>query len=201
MKFKNEELKVAADAIRVLVADMVEQANSGHPGGAMGQADVAATLWLEYLKVNPKGRVPVLETPDGILTETGAILEYIAPDLVPTDPFAAARMREIMYYVCGTMHVNHAHNRRGARWADDAASHADMKRKVPETMAASCVHLEQLWHLRPDGLTIADFYLYVVLCWLEGDGVDIKTYPQFADFAQNMRARPSVQAVYDKGVL
>ena len=53
MKFKNEELKVAADAIRVLVADMVEQANSGHPGGAMGQADVAATLWLEYLKVNP----------------------------------------------------------------------------------------------------------------------------------------------------
>ena len=46
MKFKNEELKVAADAIRVLVADMVEQANSGHPGGAMGQADVAATLWL-----------------------------------------------------------------------------------------------------------------------------------------------------------
>ena len=54
MKFKNEELKVAADAIRVLVADMVEKANSGHPGGAMGQADVAATLWLEYLKVDPK---------------------------------------------------------------------------------------------------------------------------------------------------
>ncbi|MBQ2261668.1 MAG: glutathione S-transferase family protein [Loktanella sp.] len=154
-----------------------------------------------FLKVNPKGRVPVLETPDGILTETGAILEYIAPDLVPADPFAAARMREIMYYVCGTMHVNHAHNRRGARWADDAASHADMKRKVPETMAASCAHLEQLWHLRPDGLTIADFYLYVVLCWLEGDGVDINAYPQLADFAQNMRARPSVQAVYDKGML
>ena len=50
MKFKNEELKVAADAIRVLVADMVEKANSGHPGGSMGQADVAATLWLEYLR-------------------------------------------------------------------------------------------------------------------------------------------------------
>ena len=53
MKFKNEELKMAADAIRVLVADMVEKANSGHPGGAMGQADVAATLWLEYLRVDP----------------------------------------------------------------------------------------------------------------------------------------------------
>ena len=54
MKFKNEELKVAADAIRVLVADMVEKANSGHPGGSMGQADVAATLWLEHLRVDPK---------------------------------------------------------------------------------------------------------------------------------------------------
>lgn len=54
MKVSEAELKTAATAIRVLVADMVEQANSGHPGGSMGQADVAATLWLEYLKVDPK---------------------------------------------------------------------------------------------------------------------------------------------------
>lgn len=54
MKLEKSDLQVAANAIRVLVADMVEQANSGHPGGSMGQADVAATLWLEYLKVDPK---------------------------------------------------------------------------------------------------------------------------------------------------
>ena len=53
MKLETSDLQVAANAIRVLVADMVEQANSGHPGGSMGQADVAATLWLEYLKVDP----------------------------------------------------------------------------------------------------------------------------------------------------
>ena len=53
MKLEKSDLQVAANAIRVLVADMVEQANSGHPGGSMGQADVAATLWLEYLKVDP----------------------------------------------------------------------------------------------------------------------------------------------------
>jgi glutathione S-transferase len=154
-----------------------------------------------FLQVNPKGRVPVLETPQGVLTETGAILEYIAPDLVPADPLQAARMRELMYYLSGTMHVNHAHGRRGARWADDPASHADMSRKVPETMAASCAYLEQVWHLRPDMLTVADFYLYVVLCWLDGDGVNIADYPNLDAFAQAMRARPSVQAVYDKGML
>ena len=46
-------MRLAANAIRVLVADMVGKAKSGHPGGSMGQADVAATLWLEYLKFVP----------------------------------------------------------------------------------------------------------------------------------------------------
>src|SRR6056297_627971 len=45
-----------------------------------------------YLAINPKGRVPALETPRGVLTETAAILEFIAATypqagLVPTDPF------------------------------------------------------------------------------------------------------------------
>lgn len=53
MKHDIKDLQRAADAIRVLVADTVEKAKSGHPGGAMGQADVAATLWLEYLRVTP----------------------------------------------------------------------------------------------------------------------------------------------------
>ena len=38
-----------------------------------------------YLAVNEKGRVPSLETPNGILTETMAILEYAAPSLIPAD--------------------------------------------------------------------------------------------------------------------
>ena len=53
MKHEERDLRLAADAIRVLVADMVEKAKSGHPGGSMGQADVAATLWLEYLRFAP----------------------------------------------------------------------------------------------------------------------------------------------------
>lgn len=67
-----------------------------------------------YHAINPKGRVPALVTPQGVLTETGAILDYIAdiaPDaeLRPRDPFSAAKMREVMYYLASTMHVNHAH--------------------------------------------------------------------------------------------
>lgn len=69
MKLDNKELKVAADAIRVLVADMVEKANSGHPGGSMGQADVAATLWLEFLNVDPKD--PLWEGRDRLVFSGG----------------------------------------------------------------------------------------------------------------------------------
>ena len=54
MKVTNEQLKLAADTIRCLCADIVEKAKSGHPGAAMGMADLAATLWLRHLKVDPK---------------------------------------------------------------------------------------------------------------------------------------------------
>ena len=43
----------AAAAIRVLAADAVEKAKSGHPGAPMGMADIAAVLWQQYLNHNP----------------------------------------------------------------------------------------------------------------------------------------------------
>lgn len=42
-----------ANAIRFLSADVVQQANSGHPGTAMGMADIAEVLWNRFLKHNP----------------------------------------------------------------------------------------------------------------------------------------------------
>ena len=46
--------KLAADTIRVLSAEAIQQANSGHPGMPMGCADFAYTLWKKYLRHNPK---------------------------------------------------------------------------------------------------------------------------------------------------
>ena len=44
----------AADNIRILAASMVEKANSGHPGGAMGGADFINVLFSEYLVYDPE---------------------------------------------------------------------------------------------------------------------------------------------------
>lgn len=46
-------LNPTANAIRFLAMDMVQKANSGHPGAPMGMADMADVLWREYLQHNP----------------------------------------------------------------------------------------------------------------------------------------------------
>src|SRR6201984_2708155 len=79
----------------------------------------------EYLEINPKGRVPSLVTDRGILTETPAMLAYIAQSfpkakLAPLDDrFGFAEVQAFNSYLCSTVHINHAHRPRGSRWADD----------------------------------------------------------------------------------
>ena len=52
---KNKELvKKAINTVRLLAADGVQKANSGHPGMPMGSADMAFTLWSKYLRFDPK---------------------------------------------------------------------------------------------------------------------------------------------------
>lgn len=52
-KLTTEDLRLAANTLRCLAMDEVQAANSGHPGVAMGLADVMAALWLGHLKVCP----------------------------------------------------------------------------------------------------------------------------------------------------
>jgi glutathione S-transferase len=158
----------------------------------------------EYLAINPKGRVPALVTEQGTLTETPAILAFIASSfpkakLVPEDPFAFAQAQSFNSYLCSTVHINHAHKMRGYRWAADETSFADMKRKVPETMAASFGLIERDMLKGPwvmgDQFTICDPYLYTISGWLEGDGVDLATLPKVAAHRKRMEERPAVQKV------
>jgi transketolase len=49
-----DKARQCADAIRILSADAVQKANSGHPGLPMGAADCAFALWGNYLSFNPE---------------------------------------------------------------------------------------------------------------------------------------------------
>lgn len=158
----------------------------------------------DYLRINPKGRVPALVTERGILTETPAILAWVAqsfPDarLAPTDPFEFARAQAFNSYLCSTVHVAHAHGGRGTRWADDPVAIADMKRKVPETMAACFDLIEREMFEGPwvlgESYSICDPYLFTVSRWLDRDGVDIARFPNVADHRTRMAERPAVAKV------
>ena len=50
----NDADQIAINTIRFLAIDMVERANSGHPGAPMGQAAMAYTLWTRHLRHSPQ---------------------------------------------------------------------------------------------------------------------------------------------------
>jgi glutathione S-transferase len=161
----------------------------------------------EYLKINPKGRVPALVTDRGVLTETPALLQYIAQSfptakLAPLDDaFLLAKVNEFNSYMCSTVHVNHAHKGRGYRWVaeSDTAALEAMKAKVPQTMAESFTLIEEKLLQGPwvlgERFSTSDLYLYTLTRWLEGDGVDVKRFPKVAEHMRRMEAQPQVQKV------
>lgn len=156
----------------------------------------------EHLRINPLGRVPVLATADGVLTETPALLGYLSdlkPDagLMPSGAFARAQALSFASYLASTVHVAHAHRMRGSRWADDAEAIAAMQRKVPQSVLAAFLiieqrHLDAAWVMGP-AFTVCDAYLFTLAQWLEVDGVDVSKLPRVLDHRARVRARSATQ--------
>ncbi|MEA2841571.1 MAG: glutathione S-transferase [Methylobacteriaceae bacterium] len=157
----------------------------------------------DYLVINARGRVPAMVTNRGILTETPAMLVFIAQSfpharLAPLDDaFAFAEVQAFNSFLCSTLHVALAHRMRGHRWADDEAAIAAMKRKVPDSVGA-CYELVERhmfrgpWVMGGD-YTICDPYLFTIAQWMEGDGVDPARFPRVADHRRRMSERAAVR--------
>lgn len=162
----------------------------------------------DYLAINPKGRVPALVTDKGILTETPAILAYVAQSfpaarLAPADDaFTFARMQAFNSYLCSTVHVAHAHGRRGSRWADEPEALAAMQRKVPQTMRECFELIEREMLAGPwvmgEVYTVCDPYLFTIAGWLKGDGVEPASLPKVNAHMQRMAERRAVKAALEQ---
>jgi glutathione S-transferase len=160
----------------------------------------------EYLAINPKGRVPALVTEQGVLTETPALLVYIAQTfpragLAPLDDaFALARVQAFNSYLCSTAHVAHSHRMRGYRWADDPVAIKEMQRKVPQSVGECFELIEREMFAGPwvmgENYTICDPYLFTLAQFLEGDGVDPARFPKVLDFRNRMAGRPAVRRAF-----
>jgi glutathione S-transferase len=160
----------------------------------------------EYLKVNPKGRMPALVTDRGILTETPAMLVYVAQSLPqsrsrarPTTRSSSPRSSRSTPGSARTCTSAHAHRKRGYRWvdADDAHSIAAMQRKVPQSVGESFAMIErEMLHgpwVMGERYTICDPYLFTLAQWLEADGVDPMAIPRVIDHRGRMAERATVR--------
>ena len=159
-----------------------------------------------YLAVNPKGRLPSLVTEKGVLTETPAILVYLAQrfpeqDLAPSDPFEFAIAQAFNSYMASTVHVAHAHKHRGARWADDPAAHEAMSAKVKENMTEYAQMIEAHYFKGPyvlgDKFSFCDPYMALVTRWFKDDEVDLDPFAKIRAHDALMRERPSMQRVLE----
>ena len=158
----------------------------------------------EFLGRNPKGRIPALQTPDGMLTENPAILEYIAAKhpkagLLPTGAFAQAQARSLAAYLCSTVHVAFAHFKRGNRWAKEDSAIREMKKHAAANLRDCATFLENDLPLSPwalaHGYSFCDPYLFLLGGWLRTTGATLKDMPKLSAHQKAMQARPATQRV------
>ena len=111
----NKLMNRAADNIRILAASMVEKANSGHPGGAMGGADFINVLFSEFLVYDPEN--PRWEGRDRFFLDPGHMSPMLYSTLALTGKFTLDELKEFRQCQRRIKHRRHV-----ARVEDEAVT-------------------------------------------------------------------------------
>jgi len=170
----------------------------------------------EFRRLNPRGMVPVLanEASGAILSETGAILHYLAETsgkLAPNAADAKARSKFLqrLYFLSNTLHADAQLQYYTERYVGDALAET-VRPKIHERMRS---HYEMLdaaiaetggpWLLGAD-LSVCDFYLGGCVRWsliaprhapLEAEAVTM--LPFLNNLLEHLEQRPSVRRAFE----
>lgn len=156
-----------------------------------------------YLQLNPSGMVPALQEPDGwVLTENVAILNYLA-DKFPLAGLGGegargrAEVNRWLAYLNSDLHPLFKPVFRPERFIDDTAAQEALRTKSIQRLRAYYERINTQLQGR-DWLTgtrsFADPYLFVVLRWAMGKGVDLSGLDNLARFHQRMMEDAGVKA-------
>ncbi len=164
----------------------------------------------EYLAMNPKGRVPYLVTDQGGLSESVAILTFLAdkrPDLalLPQDPWGRASALSFLAWCAGTVHgAAFASVFRPGRFADEEAVHPAIRAKGLNEVHAHLAAIDARLSGRDwimDHFTIADLYPMIFRRWAARVGVDMSAYPNLVAHAERVAARSAAaRAITQEGI-
>jgi glutathione S-transferase len=151
-----------------------------------------------FMHLNPKGYVPTIKLDDGsILTEGGAILQYIA-DQKPSSGLAPKagtmeryRLQEWLTFISSEIHKSFS-----PMFNKDASE--EVKSYARNMLGKRLVHAETQLANKPylmgDHFTVADAYLFVVMNWSNVVGFDLGPFPKIKEYMARIAARPAVQA-------
>ncbi len=170
-----------------------------------------------YLALNPNGLIPVLETPDGPIFETGAILLWLADrhkQMAPTpDSPARGDFLKWLFFTSNTLHAALRMLFYPAKFIGDAPK--DQAQLHAQGVTAISGHLDQLeslfaappvWmsHTQP---SVLDLYVAVCLRWMalypQGgtDWFSLSRWPALRALAQRIEQRPSsITAIQAEGL-
>ncbi|MDR3446314.1 MULTISPECIES: glutathione S-transferase N-terminal domain-containing protein [unclassified Dyella] len=160
-----------------------------------------------YLQLNPSGMVPALQEPDGwVLTENVAILNYLA-DKFPLAGLGGegargrAEVNRWLAYLNSDLHPLFKPVFRPERFIDDTAAQEALRDKSIQRLRAYYERIDTQLHGR-DWLTgtrsFADPYLFVVLRWAMGKGVDLSGLDNLARFHRRMMEDAGVKAAMEQ---
>ncbi|MEI6417464.1 MAG: glutathione S-transferase N-terminal domain-containing protein [Sphingomonadales bacterium] len=154
----------------------------------------------DYLAINPKGQVPALLTPGGVLTEGPAVLQYVA-DLAPESGLAPAagswgraQLQQWLNYISSEVHkavfymsFNPASPPEVRAFARDVL--------LPARYRHVSNHLEGREFLL-EGFSVADAYLFTTLNWAGAINVALADWPVLAAYHARIAVRPAVARAF-----
>jgi glutathione S-transferase len=159
-------------------------------------------LESQYLAINPKGRVPTLIVNGNILTETPAILQYIAESvpgakLLPavSDPIKRAQViSRVSWLASSTLAACNRFAVPGNVCADEAAK-ASVRQSALRSIERDLMLMDG--ELSADGywfgdFTIADIFAYFIYDVAGRFGVDVSAMPRLSNLAALIGTRPTV---------
>jgi glutathione S-transferase len=164
----------------------------------------------EYLKINPRGRVPTLVVDGKVLTENVGILTYIAggypkANLWPQDTWHQAQAVSTMAWLSNTVHPTFAHLFRPQRYTPDESAQQAIKTHAKTMYFDYLKEIDALLAGRPWAIggrfTVVDGYLVVFYRWGNRAQLDVKSLPHYTKLVERVVARPAVKKVMaDEGI-
>lgn len=152
----------------------------------------------DYYQINPKGYVPALQLDNGeVFTEGAALLQFIGdqkpesaviPKQGTLDRF---RANEWLTFISSEIHKSYSPLFNPA--LNDEAK-ATFKDKLAKRFDALDKHFADHKFLMGEQFIVADGYLYTVISWSQGVGLDLSKWPNLAAYRQRVADRPKVKA-------